>query len=160
MAALKGVSDWEAMWTEADKDGSGFLSLVELRDLLNKNGSHVNDKEIAQMFMNIHTHTHEDKRQGILELTKGNSDEKIDKERFIVAMKHLQGCLHKAEQLFDKFDKDGSGFLEKREVMEVCKAAYGLSDREAREKAEALIDQSDRDYDGRMSKAELMNALA
>ena len=65
-----------------------------------------------------------------------------------------------ADELFEKFDKDGSGYLDASEVRELIKQAKKCSDAQARDTADKLFGGLDMDGDNKISKVEMIAALS
>jgi len=156
MAAQKGESEWSAMFDAGDKDKNGFLTIQELAALLRQHDSKLSDRECCDMFLCLSG------AETPTEIAKmmNNRDSTVTKDKFIAGMKKLQSCLALAEQVFQQYDKDGSGFLDKNEVTDLIKTAFKKSDGDARILAQDIMDKEDLNNDGKISMKELIAALS
>ncbi|GFO44021.1 calmodulin [Plakobranchus ocellatus] len=140
MSAKKSVSQWEAAFKAADKDGSGSLDIGELRDMLRKCNCNITDSQIAEAFVYL------DGPQG---------DRRITLEEFTKGMQNLETFIAKLAELFKKFDADNSGYLEKnelRKVLECC--GHKFTEDEINE----ILRTADKSGDGKISFQEFFDA--
>jgi len=96
-------SAYERFFAEADKDGSGSLTLSEVTSMLRQNGYKESDDKIKAMF-------------NAFDLS---GDQKISKEEYLVAMGEVPPKNHKEANMrkcFRGFDKDGSGSIDREEL--------------------------------------------
>jgi len=156
MAAKKGEADWNAMWEVADRDGNGFLTIQELAAMLRQHDSKMSDRECCDIFISLDGASTPTEILALM----NNPDKKVTKDKFISGMIRLQGFVTQAEEVFSTYDKDGSGFLEKNEVIALIKTAFKKSDAEAKAYADDIMDHEDLNKDGKISKEELIAALS
>lgn len=91
------------MFEAIDEDGSGTISVDELREGLRKKGTLLALQEVREIMDNIDV----------------NGNSRIDYEEFLAAMMHLSK-LNREENMmeaFKHFDKDNSGFITKEEIL-------------------------------------------
>jgi len=94
---------YEKIFKEADKDGSGSLTLSEVTTMLRKNGYKESDEKIKAMFNSIDM----------------SGDQKVSLEEFLQAMGAIPPKDHKEANMrrcFREFDKDGSGSIDRSEL--------------------------------------------
>jgi len=97
------TSSYERIFKEADKDGSGSLTLSEVTTMLRKNGYGESDAKIKAMFGSIDM----------------SGDQKISLEEFLTAMGAIPPKNHKEANMrkcFRGFDVDGSGSIDRNEL--------------------------------------------
>lgn len=153
--AANNEATWGANFDAADKDKNGFLTIQELRDMMKKNNSGLTDSECIEIFVNISTGG--DRAQ--LATAICDPENTVTKQKYIAGMKKLAKDAEKADKLFSNFDKDGSGSLDKFEVMNLIKAAKGCDDTKARVMAGEIFDNKDINGDGKLSKQEIISCL-
>ncbi|KAK3771291.1 hypothetical protein RRG08_024370 [Elysia crispata] len=140
MAPKKSVSEWEEAFKLADKDGSGTLEINELRELLKEGNCNMPDSQIADVFV-------------YFDGPKG--DKRITMEEFNKGMRNLEMFIGKLRQLFDKFDTDKSGFLDKNELRKVMEfSGHKFTDSEIND----ILKGADSSGDGKISFDEFLQA--
>jgi len=96
-------ASYERIFKEADKDGSGSLTLAEVTAMLRKNGYKESDAKIKAMFGSIDM----------------SGDQKISLEEFLVGMGAIPPKNHQEANMrkcFSGFDVDGSGSIDRTEL--------------------------------------------
>jgi len=156
MTANKGEAGWAAMFDDADRDKNGFMTVQELRDMMKRNNSSITESEIVEIFINISA----GENLKALGAAMCDPDNTVTKQKFIDGMKRIAKDSEKADQIFATFDKDGSGFLDKFEVMGLIKAAKNCDDTLARTIATSMFETKDVNNDGKLSKNEIIAALS
>jgi len=156
MAAGKSDAEWSAIFDAADKDSNGFLGLHECAAMLRQNDSTLTDKEVADIFMSLGGDA---TPAEVLAMMK-DQEKTVTKDKFIAGMKKLQEWTAKADKLFASYDKDGSGFLEKSEVIAFIKEVKVCSDAQVRDTAEKIMASGDLNSDGKLTKTEVIAALS
>jgi len=137
MAQNKSACEWEALFKKLDKDGSGYLEIAELRDLLRSSGKQMSDQEICKAFMFFDSGG--DKKISLAEFKKG-IDVILNFEREIT-------------KVFNQFDTDGSGFLEKEELATILRNCYpNITD----DCINDIIKEADSSNDGKISLKEFL----
>jgi len=158
MDGIHDDEDWIKMFKESDVDGNGFMNLVEMRDMLHARGSHMSDKEICELFINLDgcKSTAE-----ILDLMN-NPNEKITMDKFVEGMKHLKALLDTARRLFKEYDADNSGGLDRTEIKKLLIAVFDFveTEEQAEEVAKNIFAKDDADNDGKISLEELISAIS
>lgn len=134
------MSHYEQFFAEADKDGSGFLTLAELTHMLRSKGYKETDDKIKAMFISV----------------DASGDNKISKEEYLTTMGEMPPKNHqeaRMRQCFREFDRDGSGSIEASELKEVMnKSGSNLSDTEVAR----LVQIVDKDGSGTVSYEEFI----
>lgn len=131
---------YKQFFQEADKDGSGFLTLDELTAVLRKKGYKGTDANIKGMF-------------GSSDIS---GDNKISLEEYLTAMGQLPAKDHKTAAMrscFVSFDKDGSGSIDRKELQAVF-AELGRTLSE--EEVARMIALSDKDSSGTINYEEFI----
>ncbi|GFR63143.1 calmodulin [Elysia marginata] len=139
MAGKKSISEWEAVFRAADKDGSGTLDVHELRDMLRKANCNISDSQIGEAFVYLH----------------GPHGDKCTLEEFVKGMQKLEEFIKGLVRLFREYDADNSGYLDKnelRKIMESCGHKY--TEKEIQE----TLQKADTSGDGKISFDEFFNA--
>merc|ERR1711963_880217 len=102
------MGDIVAIFNKFDADKSGYLERGEFIELLKEynKGQTPKDEEI----------------QWMLNVADKNEDDKISKSELLYAMQAWYGYTHMSKEfsdLFEKFDKDGNGYLDPHEFAEL-----------------------------------------
>ncbi|RUS85783.1 hypothetical protein EGW08_006412 [Elysia chlorotica] len=140
MAGKKSIAQWEAAFRAADKDGSGSLDVHELRDMLRKANCNITDSQIADAFVY---------------LDGPHGDRRITLEEFVKGMTQMEQFIKKLGELFNKFDADKSGFLDKEELRKVLESCgHKFTEAEINE----ILRSADKSGDGKISFEEFFNA--
>ncbi|CAI7796461.1 unnamed protein product, partial [Closterium sp. NIES-54] len=94
------------IFNQLDMDHSGSLSLDEMRRGLQKMGARMNEGELRQLYSAMDV----------------NDSESIDMNEFFAATLGLNRMIKEENlhQAFQYFDKDGSGFITRDELTQVC----------------------------------------
>lgn len=110
VARIKG--DVRATFRQVDTDQSGFIDKEELRSVLQKLGGEVNDEEVDKCYAELDE----------------NDDGKIDFDEFSKwYLKSENRIESDVQQLFNKFDHDGNGYIEIDELKNLVEACQGIN---------------------------------
>ncbi|GJU58868.1 calcium-dependent protein kinase 20-like protein [Tanacetum coccineum] len=107
------IAGLKEMFKMIDADGSGQITLEELKKGLEKVGANIQDSEIV----------------GLMEAADIDNSGTIDYGEFVAAMLHINK-IHKEDHMyaaFSYFDKDGSGYITSDELQQACEK-FGLAD--------------------------------
>lgn len=134
------MTDYERIFKDADKDGSGYLTLEELTGMLRSKGYKEGEDKIKAMFASVDT----------------SGDKKISLEEYLTAMGQMPPKNHveaSMRRCFRGFDKDGSGNIDSKELKQAMKeCGSNLSDDEI----DRLIKLVDKDGSGTLSYEEFI----
>ncbi|WP_370947964.1 EF-hand domain-containing protein [Amycolatopsis sp. cg5] len=126
-------AEYGAMFSALDKDGSGTVSVRELREAMARLG------------------LDESKAVGTLAGIDLDGDGEVDLQEFVALVHRLdQGEAKKAElqAIFDEFDADGDGFISRAEYQQVVsRLGEGITDEQVTE----LFALTDTDDDKRIT---------
>ncbi|XP_076940172.1 calcium-dependent protein kinase 20-like [Bidens hawaiensis] len=131
------IAGLKQMFKMIDSDGSGQITLQELKKGLEKVGANLNDTEIARL----------------MDAADIDNSGTIDYKEFVAAMLHLNK-IHKEDHMFaafSYFDKDGSGFITAEEL-HLAFDKFGLGDIHLDE----VMNDIDKDNDGRIDYSEFV----
>ena len=135
------MAQYEQFFKQADKDGSGFLSLEELTVVLKKNG--YTDEKIKATFTTV----------------DASGDKKISLDEFLVAMGQRSSNEHRAARLravFRSFDKNGDGTIGASEMKAVwAEAGRNLTEAELKQ----LMAKVDKDGSGTITYEEFVKEV-
>ncbi|KAG2428086.1 hypothetical protein HYH02_014477 [Chlamydomonas schloesseri] len=122
------------MFQEMDEDGSGTITVDELREGLRRKGAEIALGEVQRILNDIDL--------------DGNS--KIDYEEFLAATMHLNKLSREENMIaaFEYFDTDKSGFITRDELVSAMK------DIDAEVDVDAILAQVDQNGDGRIDYEE------
>ncbi|KAJ8446841.1 hypothetical protein Cgig2_016151 [Carnegiea gigantea] len=126
------------LFKSIDTDNSGSITLEELKQGLQKQGTKLSEYEVKQL----------------MEAADADGNGTIDYEEFITATMHLNR-MDKEEHLytaFQYFDKDNSGYITVEELEQALRE-YGMHD--GRDIGE-IINEVDTDHDGRINYDEFV----
>jgi len=84
------------------------------------------------------------------------SDAQLTFEELWTGINKKPATKNQLEELFDQYDKDGSGFLSKDELM----AALNTQANVTEEKAQEILEAADTSDDGKISKAEFVKSCS
>ncbi|KAJ7966913.1 putative Calcium-dependent protein kinase [Quillaja saponaria] len=132
---IKGLKQ---MFNNMDTDGSGTITLEELKSGLSRLGSKLSESEIKQL----------------MDAADVDKNGTIDYIEFVTATMHRHR-LEKEENLykaFQYFDKDGSGFITRDELRQAM-TGYKMGDEAT---IDEIIDDVDTDKDGRINYDEFV----
>ncbi|CAL1530931.1 unnamed protein product [Lymnaea stagnalis] len=134
------IDQWKELFAAADKDKSGTLDVLELRDMLRRGNSKMTDSQIADAFV-------------YFDGPKG--DRRITLEEFVKGMNNLNDFIAKLSALFKQYDNDNSGYLDKNELRKVLEASgHKFTDAEVNE----ILRNADSSGDGKISFEEFLDA--
>ncbi|GAB2229220.1 hypothetical protein Droror1_Dr00023357 [Drosera rotundifolia] len=129
------------MFKSMDTDNSGTITLEELKQGLQKQGTRLSELEVKQL----------------MEAADADGNGTIDYEEFITATMHMNR-MDREEDLytaFQYFDKDSSGFITIEELEQALRE-YGMHDgRDIKE----IISEVDDDNDGRINYDEFVTMM-
>nr|GEW97635.1 calcium-dependent protein kinase 20-like [Tanacetum cinerariifolium] len=131
------IAGLKEMFKMIDADGSGQITLEELKKGLEKVGANIQDSEIV----------------GLMEAADIDNSGTIDYGEFVAAMLHINK-IHKEDHMyaaFSYFDKDGSGYITSDELQQACEK-FGLGDMHY----EDVMRDIDKDNDGRIDYSEFV----
>jgi calmodulin len=137
--------EFRAAFNMFDIDGGGTIETHELKEVLTALGESPTDDDIREMII----------------LVDENKDGVVDFDEFITLMRLRMGeSADDAEQnlrdVFDIFDADGSGLIDRHEMASLMKKlAQGLSE----EEITAIMEEVDVDGDGEVSYEEFKNLM-
>merc|ERR1719461_2046319 len=129
------------VFKEFDKDGDSFINKKELKNLLARWKVIVSDEE-ADDIMN--------------EIDK-NKDGKIDFNEFYDYMEDQSNPRHDLRQTFKLFDKDGDGYISKKELTDTLEL---LGKKMGKAQINAILQEADQDGDGKISFDEFCRYFA
>ncbi|XP_071690517.1 calcium-dependent protein kinase 20-like isoform X1 [Rutidosis leptorrhynchoides] len=131
------IAGLKEMFKMIDADGSGQITLEELKKGLEKVGANLKDSEINQL----------------MEAADIDNSGTIDYGEFIAAMLHINK-IHKEDHMyaaFSYFDKDGSGYITADELQQAFDK-FGLGDIHL----DDVMSDIDKDNDGRIDYSEFV----
>jgi Ca2+-binding EF-hand superfamily protein len=137
--------DFRAAFNMFDLDASGTIETHELKEVLTQLGEAPSDEDIQEMII----------------LVDENKDGVVDFDEFITLMRLRMGdsgedAEHNLKDVFDIFDADGSGFIDRKEMGSLMKKlAQSLSEDEIT----AIMEEVDIDGDGEVSFEEFKNLM-
>jgi len=134
------MSTYEKFFRDADKDGSGYLTLEELTTILRSKGYKESDAKIKTMFCTVDS----------------TGDNKVSLEEYLTAMGEIPEKNHKEASMrsvFRSFDKDGSGTIDRTELETALKeTGANLSPKEL----DRIIQLTDKDGTGTLDYEEFI----
>lgn len=136
-------ADLEGMFHEADVDKSNYLTFKELCSAMRRCGYKGDDKAI----------------QGFFEKADSSGDDKISFDEYMAAMNKAPPQLHRAalmRRIFKKFDVDGNGTLNKKELQ---RATSILGDKFSDEDIGLLMEVLDKDNSQTIDMEEFIQAF-
>ncbi|XP_071721121.1 calcium-dependent protein kinase 20-like [Rutidosis leptorrhynchoides] len=131
------IAGLKEMFKMIDADGSGQITLEELKKGLEKVGANLNDSEIVHL----------------MEAADIDNSGTIDYGEFVAAMLHMNK-IHKEDHMyaaFSYFDKDGSGYITADELQQAFEK-FGLGDIHL----DDVMSDIDKDNDGRIDYSEFV----
>jgi Ca2+-binding EF-hand superfamily protein len=131
---------YKQFFTEADTDGSGYLTLEELIAVLRKKGYKDSDAKIRGMFNAVDT----------------SGDNKVSLEEYLVAMGAMPQKDHKSAAMrscFRSFDKNGDGKIDSAELDQVFREMGKVL---PKEDLDRIIQLSDKDHSGALDYEEFI----
>ncbi|KAI3721910.1 hypothetical protein L2E82_32929 [Cichorium intybus] len=134
------IAGLKEMFKNMDTDGSGQITLEELKEGLVKAGANFKDLDMNKL----------------MESADIDNDGTIDYGEFIAAMLHCNK-IQKEDHLFaafSYFDKDGSGYITAEELHQACEK-FGLGDIPLEE----IMKEVDQDNDGRIDYSEFVDMM-
>ncbi|KAK9289335.1 hypothetical protein L1049_007490 [Liquidambar formosana] len=131
------IAGLKEMFKMIDTDGSGHITLEELKVGLEKVGANLKDSEI----------------NGLMQAADIDNSGTIDYGEFVAAMLNLNKVQREDHMYaaFSYFDKDGSGYITQDELQQACEK-FGLEDVHLEE----IIREVDQDNDGRIDYSEFV----
>jgi len=134
----------EAFFKEADADGSGELTLDELKIMLRKRHYKGTDREIEEFFEDA-------------DISKDN---KVSLEEYLGAMANIPSSTHNeafVRRTFALFDNDGSGTIDVNELQNVFD--YMKKTNKANLDVDAMMKAADVDASGTLDYEEFISAI-
>lgn len=131
---------YKKLFQEADVNGDGYLSVQELKTLLQKGGSKMSDREVAETFI-------------VFDGPKG--DRRISFQEFSTGLDNIVEFMHQLEVLFKKLDKSNDGFLDKNELKTLL-AQTGKEYTDA--EVNKILRDADTNHDNKISFKEFVDA--
>ncbi|XP_042056589.1 calcium-dependent protein kinase 20-like [Salvia splendens] len=131
------IAGLKEMFKMIDVDNSGHITLEELKKGLSRVGAHLKDSEI----------------ENLMQAADFDNSGTIDYREFVAAMLHLNK-VQKEDHVyaaFSYFDKDGSGYITRDELQQVCEQ-FGIEDVHL----DDIIGEVDKDNDGRIDYSEFV----
>ncbi|XP_042050077.1 calcium-dependent protein kinase 20-like [Salvia splendens] len=131
------IAGLKEMFKMIDVDNSGHITLEELKKGLSRVGAHLKDSEI----------------ENLMQAADFDNSGTIDYREFVAAMLHLNK-VQKEDHVyaaFSYFDKDGSGYITRDELQQVCEQ-FGIEDVHL----DDIIREVDKDNDGRIDYSEFV----
>lgn len=139
-AEIEGLKE---MFVAMDKDGSGTITVDEMREGLKVKGSRIPEEDLAR----------------IMEHADLTGDGAIDYEEFLAATMNL-GKLQKDEHLyraFQHFDADGSGYITVEELEAALQQDSNVAD--LAEHVKKILAEVDKDQDGKIDYEEFVSMM-
>jgi Ca2+-binding EF-hand superfamily protein len=136
-------ADLEQLFREADVDGSNSLTLAELCSAMKRLGYKGDDAVIKAYFAKA----------------DASGDNKVSFDEYMKSMSSVPPQLHRAalmRRIFAKFDTDGNGTLNRKELQ---KATALLGDRFSDEDVEVLMEILDKDHSDTIDMEEFIQAF-
>jgi len=136
-------ADLEQLFRQADVDGNNFLTLNELCTAMRKLGYKGDDSVI----------------KGYFEKADASGDNKVTFDEYMKAMSSAPPQLHRAalmRRMFSKFDTDGSGALNRKELQ---RATAILGDKFSAEDIDILMEILDKDHSDTVDMEEFITAF-
>ncbi|CAF1070377.1 unnamed protein product [Brachionus calyciflorus] len=128
-----------------DKDKNGFITTSELRDVIKKCGSKLKEKDVKEMVKQFDV----------------DKDGKINFEEFIQLMTVNFNNSDNFEQnlvnAFEKFDKDGNGFISRSELKEAMRK---LDKKITNEEIDDMLTEADTNMDGKIDYSEFVRIIS
>ncbi|KAL1545628.1 Calcium-dependent protein kinase 20 [Salvia divinorum] len=134
------IAGLKEMFKMIDVDNSGHITLEELKKGLSRVGANLKDSEI----------------ENLMQAADFDNSGTMDYREFVAAMLHLnkvqkEDHIHAA---FSYFDKDGSGYITRDELQQVCEQ-FGIEDVHL----DDIIREVDKDNDGRIDYSEFVSMM-
>jgi Ca2+-binding EF-hand superfamily protein len=136
-------TDLEEMFYEADVDKNNYLTIKEVCDVMRKCGYKGDDKVIKEFFSKA----------------DASDDDKLTFDEYKAAINNAPPQLHRAalmRRCFKKFDTDGNGVLNRKELQ---RATAILGDHFSDEDIEILMEVLDKDHSDTLDMEEFIQAF-
>ncbi|XP_051150747.1 calcium-dependent protein kinase 20-like [Andrographis paniculata] len=129
------IAGLKEMFKMIDVDGSGHITLEELKTGLERVGANLNQSEIV----------------GLMQAADVDNSGTLDYGEFLAAMVHMNKIQREDHMMaaFSYLDKDGSGYITRDELQQACQQ-FGLQDHHIDE----ILREVDKDNDGRIDYSE------
>lgn len=137
------AASYERFFREADADGSGYLTLAELTNMLRKKGYRDSDDKIKSMFRSVDT----------------SGDNQISLEEYNIAMGLMPPQNHKAatmRSVFREFDINGDGKIDKQELDQVFQSMGKVL---SPDEINRIIRMADKDRSGTLDYEEFIEQV-
>merc|ERR1719347_6061 len=126
-----------------DIDGDGIITISELKRMMKKVGGSMTEEEAERL----------------IELADQDGNKGLDYSEFTKVWAAVKGNIYEESFIreeFRKIDKDGSGFIDKEEMLNKMQTGQGFADGLQISEAQKCIDELDVDKDGRVSYPEFL----
>ncbi|GFN75355.1 calmodulin [Plakobranchus ocellatus] len=134
------MSEWEEAFKLADKDNSGTIDYNELKAMLKEGNCNLPESQIDDIFE-------------YFDGPKG--DRRITLKEFVKGLENIVKYIEKLQRLFDKYDADKSGYLDKNELRKILElTGHKFTDSEI----EKVLKMADTSGDGKVSFDEFLDA--
>lgn len=133
---------YKKLFKEADANGDGFLTVQELKTILQKGGSKLSDKEVADTFL-------------FFDGPKG--DKRVTLQEFTTGLDNILEFMNQLEEMFNELDKSKDGFLDKNELKGLlAETGKKYTDAEVNE----ILQEADTNKDNKINFKEFVGACA
>lgn len=137
------ITEYRDAFDLFDQDGSGAISIDELKEVMKKLGNDTSQSDLQSM---------------VNEIDK-NGDGEIDFNEFIILMSNKfedSNLEDEIRQAFRSFDQDGDGFIDAEELKNVMR---NLGDNISDEHVKEMISEADIDGDGKVNLEEFIRMM-
>ncbi|CAL1530929.1 unnamed protein product [Lymnaea stagnalis] len=135
------MSKWEAAFKAADRDRNGTLDRKELRALFKQHNCNLTESQLNELFVYF------DGPRG---------DQRITLSEFVAGLERVDTFVKSVESLFNKFDADRSGYLDRSEMKRLLESS---GHRFTQPEVIEIMKRSDKNGDGKISLQELLDAF-
>ncbi|XP_025094746.1 calmodulin-A-like [Pomacea canaliculata] len=122
-----------------DKNGDGYISLREMREVLTAANSKLTDAQIYEFFM----------------YNDSDKDQKVSFEEFVAGVKKIIEFVENAREFFKQMDTSGDGYLDKKELRELLNRC---GQKLPEEDLNKILQEADKNRDNKISFDEFIEA--